>query len=253
MYENVRPQMCVNATKDLLGKPLFRNYMHEGLDTDWLQAWEESPLSEFLYNDHSLDPIPKESENIAQSDDQQPHTPKDNTEDSHKLEYADDSDAWSEDGEENLSGETDTMMFPTFTDEYDGQQVVSIAPSEGNVPTNTVARYFHTCKKKGKRQCRFNFPLPPSCSTKLLEPLVSSPGENDDEFQKATENWAHIQTFMEEICSTPNIIFTEFLQHLKMSEEDYINAIKSLLKDAKILFKRDPCKQRDSEGLGSKP
>ncbi|WAR21609.1 hypothetical protein MAR_015583 [Mya arenaria] len=49
---------------------------------------------------------------------------------------------------------------------------------------------------------------------------------------------------MEEICLTPNITFTEFLQHLKMSEEDYINAIKSLLKDAKILFKRDPCDTR---------
>lgn len=95
-------------------------------------------------------------------------------------------------------------------------------------------RHSHICRKKGKKQCRFNFPLPPSSSTHLLEPLTLSSGENDDTFQKATKDWAHIQTYVKESCSTPNLTFTEFLEHLKLNEEEYINAIRSSLKMLKF-------------------
>lgn len=132
MYENVRPQMCVSATRYLLVKPFFKNYEYQGFDTEWLQAWERSPLSEFTSSEQSsLDTITEQSENAAQIDDQQPNSSQtDNTEESQELTNGDDSDTWSEDSAENLPiGETDTMMFPTFTDEYDGQQIVSVAPS----------------------------------------------------------------------------------------------------------------------------
>jgi hypothetical protein len=39
-------------------------------------------------------------------------------------------------------------------------------------------RHAKTCKKKGNKICRFNFPLPPMPRTMILQPLDDSFGEN---------------------------------------------------------------------------
>ncbi len=36
MYENVRPQKCFEAVTYLLNKPLFRQYVSNGIDEEWL-------------------------------------------------------------------------------------------------------------------------------------------------------------------------------------------------------------------------
>ena len=38
MYENIRPQKCIQATKYLLQKPLFRQYVPNGFDESWLST-----------------------------------------------------------------------------------------------------------------------------------------------------------------------------------------------------------------------
>lgn len=95
-------------------------------------------------------------------------------------------------------------------------------------------RHTHTCEKKSKKICRFNFPIPPMGKTLILEPL--------DELGKIEqkENWKKISTFLQENNKGIDKTFDEFLQIIDISEENYIKAVRSTLKDTKIFLKRNP-------------
>ena len=70
-------------------------------------------------------------------------------------------------------------------------------------------RHSHTCRKKGKT-CRFNFPLPPMKSTRILEPL---PAEMvDSEKKQHKQRWKEIQIEINK-SESQKLTFEQFLDH----------------------------------------
>ena len=144
MYENVRPSKWVNAVKYLMKKKLFRCYVQEGLDTNWNDHFEEmrqSDWNEFIADADrkTAEELPPDKEQTDETAPSEETTSADNTK-------GDESDAWSEDEEEENSNPyslMDTIMFEQITQpdnqhvteiEADGQHNISVAPSEGNIP-----------------------------------------------------------------------------------------------------------------------
>ena len=153
LYENVRPQKCVDATKFLLRKKLFQQHVPNGLYENWITQsvtdlqnteWNsvisnvepESATSSSTENGKNCD-----TENLmGASDEQNNHsernvnTPKSKTSQSE----TEDADQWSEDDDGNEQGayrELDTMLQPEVAD-LDGQHNFNVAPSEGNIPVS---------------------------------------------------------------------------------------------------------------------
>ncbi|KAG5675496.1 hypothetical protein PVAND_005392 [Polypedilum vanderplanki] len=93
----------------------------------------------------------------------------------------------------------------------------------------------NTCFKYKKDVCRFGFPLPPMRETKILHPLTK-----EEKTEKVKKNFDQIRTTLKNYIKKdrPKQNFDEFLATLKMTEENYIIALRSNLKNVKILYKR---------------
>ncbi|XP_052075796.1 uncharacterized protein LOC127713867 [Mytilus californianus] len=98
-------------------------------------------------------------------------------------------------------------------------------------------RHTHTCRKKKKKTCRFNFPLPPMKKTIILDKLPSN--MTPKEAKRHTKHYELIQKHLAQQMSL-ECSFAEFLKDIKMTEDDYILAIRSSLKETKVFLKRDP-------------
>ena len=81
----------------------------------------------------------------------------------------------------------------------------------------------HTCRKKSKTQCRFNYPQPPLRSTKIVYPLDID--IQDSELKEHKDNWKSIQKHLNDSKEGEDITFDQLLVNLKITEENYLLAI----------------------------
>ncbi|XP_033741835.1 uncharacterized protein LOC117328415 [Pecten maximus] len=98
-------------------------------------------------------------------------------------------------------------------------------------------KHSKTCRKKGKAECRFGFPLPPLPKTLILEPL-------DEDHEHLKKKYAEVQTKLNELKDVANMSFEEFLNEISMTQEQYILCIRSSLKAPKVFLKRKVCEAR---------
>ena len=98
-------------------------------------------------------------------------------------------------------------------------------------------RHSHTCKKGKKKQCRFNFPLPPMNRTRLLRP---EKGVTPEEIETHKLDLATINNKIDDLGMGEEIDFKDFLKSMNMSKKRYLTALKSTLTDPKIFLERSP-------------
>ena len=99
-------------------------------------------------------------------------------------------------------------------------------------------RHSHTCRKKSKNICRFNYPQPPMRCTQILYPL-----DNDTSpavAKSSKELWKSMKNKLNDLKEGKDITFDELLQELDVSEHQYILAIRSSLSSPTIFLKRSP-------------
>ncbi|XP_055856560.1 uncharacterized protein LOC129919626 isoform X2 [Episyrphus balteatus] len=101
-------------------------------------------------------------------------------------------------------------------------------------------RHSHTCNKGklNKTKCRFNFPIPVMLETQILEPLPETPvGKEKEELSAIL---GKIRTQMQHYFEKPSLVpFGEILHSLKITESQYINAIRNSLKNPQVFLKRN--------------
>ena len=97
-------------------------------------------------------------------------------------------------------------------------------------------RHSRTCRKGGKPVCRFGIPFPPMRKTTIIGPYV---GEDRSVYQ---EYYKRIQKYLTNL--ERDITFDEFLEEIKLAEEDYIMAVQTSLKTEKIFLERRPIESR---------
>ena len=99
-------------------------------------------------------------------------------------------------------------------------------------------RHSHTCRKKSKADCRFNYPQPPMRTTHILYPL------DDDTSQTLIRNrkvlWKDIKNKLNDLTEGKDITFDQLLEELGVSEHEYILAIRSSFSCPTIFLKRGP-------------
>ena len=82
-------------------------------------------------------------------------------------------------------------------------------------------RHAKTCKKKGQKICRFNFPLPPMRKTMVLSPL-SKESFTDDQLKDIKDRSDRIKELLDDMKYGDDINFDEFLNRLGITEQQYI-------------------------------
>ncbi|CAB0002561.1 unnamed protein product, partial [Nesidiocoris tenuis] len=105
-------------------------------------------------------------------------------------------------------------------------------------PLMFVQRHRHTftCHKgrKNKLLCRFNYPLPVMPRTMILEPL-----EAQDITQNNKNNYKKIKKLMQDFFEhNTKMSWKNVLTRLELSEDEYISAIRSSLKNPQVFLKR---------------
>ena len=141
--------------------------------------------------------------------------------------------AWIKDSPVLNSTAKEKSRLIAFVDQY-------VTSSKDIDVENLVSLQDHshsrTCKKKNKKDCRFNFPLPPMPERCILEPLGSDIFENDTKRHK--NNWAKIKDVLNDMKMGQKMDFSDFLKQLDPDREDYIMAVRSLLTSARLYIKR---------------
>ena len=97
-------------------------------------------------------------------------------------------------------------------------------------------RHSHTCRKKSKSVCRFNYPQPPMRSTQIVYPL------DDDTAQIVIRNrkdlWKDIKAKLNDFKEGKNITFDQTLEELGVTEHEHILAICSSFSCPTIYLRR---------------
>ena len=121
IFENIRPKVCYEAAAFLLNKPLFKSFVSEGLDENWLNVhvpllkgtnWEYFIKNYYTNPKNKIDSSFNEIEN-SEND-------------------------WSETEDEDLiiNGLEDSMLYPENIE--DQGKILSFAPCEGNIPISSL-------------------------------------------------------------------------------------------------------------------
>ena len=87
--------------------------------------------------------------------------------------------------------------------------------------------------------CRFNYPQPPMRSTKILHPLDID-NMDDDELDQHKDAWQFIKKYLNDMKEGEDITFDQLCINLKLTEQNYLLAIRSSLKTPTIFLKRKP-------------
>ena len=103
-------------------------------------------------------------------------------------------------------------------------------------------RHSHTCRKKSKNVCRFNYPQPPMRSTQILYPLDDDTSQTVIRSRKDMwkDMWKDIKNKLNDLKEGKDITFHQLLEELGVSEHEYIFATRSSLKSPTIFLKRTP-------------
>ena len=102
-----------------------------------------------------------------------------------------------------------------------------------------VHRHSHTCRKKSKSVCRFNYPQPPMRTTKILYPLDAD-NMDDHELDQHKDAWQFINKHLNDMKDGEDITFDQLFINLKLTEQNYLLAIRPRLKAPTIFLKRKP-------------
>ena len=89
-----------------------------------------------------------------------------------------------------------------------------------------VHRHSHTCRMKSKSVCRFNYPQPPMRSTQILYPL----DVEDYQFKEHKNVWRFVKKHLNYMKEGEDITFDQLLVNLKLTEQNYLLAVRSSLK-----------------------
>lgn len=126
-------------------------------------------------------------------------------------------------------------------DDYIDKHITCHRPKKeenSEVGDQTDAPTFTYMQKGKKNKCRFNFPIPPMRKTQILEPL--QPGVDEVDMDRITYLWTKIRKVLEDMKMGEQITMDEFLERLDVSEEDYILAVRSSIKEDTVFLKRTP-------------
>lgn len=138
------------------------------------------------------------------------------------------------------NGENSESEVCDFIDEY----ITCKKPNEDESIFDLVQvqkhKHSHTCKKRNKKICRFNFPRPPMKATTILEPL-KQPEVSEEELTKHKQSWMKIHEYLQSLDENDGTITHEvLLSSLRMTEEEYVSAIRSSIKATTVFLKRSP-------------
>ena len=111
-------------------------------------------------------------------------------------------------------------------------------PELQNLVKRQFHRHSHTCKKKSKNECRFNYPQPPMSATEILYPLATDIPQH--EIKQHRDTWKTIKKQLNDMKEGECITFQELLLKLKVTESSYRLAIRSALNCPTIFLKRQP-------------
>ncbi|KAK3099294.1 hypothetical protein FSP39_002160 [Pinctada imbricata] len=134
MFENIRPRKCLEASRYLMSKPLFKDYVRKGIDESWLDNTRQQSTEQIT----CMDCGDGANCNISQDNNvnQSSETGCSSSSNEDRAAFENQTDDWSEsEDEENREslGEMDTMLHPDIAS-LDGNTNISVAPSEGNIP-----------------------------------------------------------------------------------------------------------------------
>ena len=101
-----------------------------------------------------------------------------------------------------------------------------------------IHRHSHTCKKKSKNECRFDYPQPPMRATEILYPLEKDIAPC--KIKQLKETWKTIKKQLNDLKEGKCITFEELLLRLKVTENDYKLAVRSSLSAPAVFLKRKP-------------
>ena len=104
-------------------------------------------------------------------------------------------------------------------------------------------RHAKTCKMKGHKICRFNFPLPLMHKTIILKPLHHDCLDKED-IEKFEERLKKIKNYLDKMKYGADISYPEFLNELSLTEDQYITAIQYSIKRDTLFLKRSPAEIR---------
>ena len=111
-------------------------------------------------------------------------------------------------------------------------------PTLLNLVNRQTHRHSHTCRKKSKKGCRFNYPQPPMRSTQILYPLEETISSTTKRNLK--QSWKNIMKKLNDLKEGEDITFDQLLKDLDVTEQNYILAIRSSLNCPTIYLKRKP-------------
>ena len=106
-----------------------------------------------------------------------------------------------------------------------------------NLVNRQVQRHSHTCRKNAKSDCRFNYPQPPMRQTTILYPLDDDMQQSEIKTHK--DSWKLIKMHLDEMKEGEDISFDELLLALKVTEENYLLAVRSSLNAATVFFEKN--------------
>ncbi len=102
-----------------------------------------------------------------------------------------------------------------------------------------IHKHSTSCRKRGEAICRFGIPFFPMKATVILKPLED--GEVDeDRLHALNESFQELRTQLNEMGQGSDISHEQFLECIKMSEDEYKLTIRSSLKKAKVFYERKP-------------
>ena len=139
-------------------------------------------------------------------------------------------------------GVDDDALVTDFIDQIITCQWPDNNPELQKLVNRQIHRHSHTCRKKSKNECRFNYPQPPMCKTEILYPLESDMPQA--KLKQHKESWITIKKQLNDLKEGEDITFEELLLKLNVTENDYKLAIRSSLNAATIFLKRKPSELR---------
>ena len=139
-------------------------------------------------------------------------------------------------------GIDDDATVTTFIDQIVSCKWPIDDPQLQKLVNRQIHRHSHTCRKKSKSECRFNYPQPPMRATEIMYPLGSDISQH--EIKKHKETWKTIKKQLNDLKDGESITFEELLLKLSIIENNYRLAIRTALNSPTIFLKIEPSELR---------
>ena len=101
-----------------------------------------------------------------------------------------------------------------------------------------IHRHSHTCHRKFRNECRFNYPQPPMKETTILYPLDRDIARSQRKLYEDT--WKNRKQRLNDEKERQDITLNDLLSNLNITEDIYICAIQSSLNALTVFLKRNP-------------